>query len=280
MSKYKVILTPTGQLQFISAIDSVHFKDRVANQAALPLSGNALNDARVVDDTGHYYIWSKDASTGILSDWIDNGDFIDLTWGAISGKPSSSVADIDDAVSKKHTQGTDLLTINEQLNSYLLVLSDNGKLIDMNKAIGVGLSVPENASVPFSIGTLIAVRQKGLGAVTIIPMTNVTIISSESLTTPNQYSIITLLKVDTNIWTVTGTTELHTQNTDTGTNGNFDIVGELSIKVYSQNSEPTLGEDNRLALWIDTSDDNRTYLIFRRPDFGSGFDRQIKVELA
>jgi len=105
MSLYKQHYnTRTGQWNLVSSIDTVHFKDRVANQAALPLTLNTLNDARVVDDTGHYYIWTKDASSGILSDWVDNGDFVDITWSAISGRPSSAVADIDDAVTKRHSQ--------------------------------------------------------------------------------------------------------------------------------------------------------------------------------
>jgi hypothetical protein len=39
--------------------------------------------------------------------WLDQGDIIDLKWAVIEDKPTSSVANIDDAVSKKHTQGTD-----------------------------------------------------------------------------------------------------------------------------------------------------------------------------
>jgi hypothetical protein len=66
----------------------------------------------------------------------------------------------------------------------------------------------------------------------------------------------------------------HSPNTDTGASGNFAIVGELSIRVYSQAAEPTLGADNRMAIWIDTDDSNRVYLLFRR---GSG--DQVAVEL-
>jgi len=51
--------------------------------------------------------------------------------------------------------------------------------------------------------------------------------------------------------------------------------GEISIKVYSQSTQPTLAADNNLAIWIDTSDTNATYLIFRR-----GLGDQVLVELA
>jgi hypothetical protein len=76
------------------------FKESVANQAALPLIGNSLNDTRITNDTGHLYIWNG-------TTWVDQGDIIDFQWSAIEDKPSSSVADIDSAVSLKHTQGTD-----------------------------------------------------------------------------------------------------------------------------------------------------------------------------
>ncbi|KKN82811.1 hypothetical protein LCGC14_0306350 [marine sediment metagenome] len=70
------------------------------------------------------------------------------------------------------------------------------------------------------------------------------------------------------------TSARHTQNTDTGASGDFTITGELTIKVYSQDAEPTLNTDSKMAVWIDTNDSNRVYLIFRR---GSG--DHVKIEL-
>jgi len=50
--------------------------------------------------------------------------------------------------------------------------------------------------------------------------------------------------------------------------------GELRIKIYSQTTEPTLTADESIAIWKNTGDSNRIYLVFRR---GSG--DQVKVEL-
>jgi hypothetical protein len=50
---------------------------------------------------------------------------------------------------------------------------------------------------------------------------------------------------------------------------------EVAIKLYSQNAEPTLTADNNLAIWIDTDDSNRVYLLYRR-----GTGDQVAVELA
>ena len=55
---------------------------------------------------------------------------------------------------------------------------------------------------------------------------------------------------------------------------NNDGVTIGSIPYYSQNAEPTLGQDNVAAFWKDTDDSDRIYFVFRR---GSG--DQIKLEL-
>lgn len=104
--KYK-FNTRTGQWNLVPTNIVLAFKAGVATQANLPLTGNAKGDARITNDTGHLYVWSIDASSGELTDWVDAGDIVDLNWDAISGKPSSSPANIDDAVSKRHTQNSD-----------------------------------------------------------------------------------------------------------------------------------------------------------------------------
>jgi len=58
------------------------------------------------------------------------------------------------------------------------------------------------------------------------------------------------------------------------TSTNLQSGDEISIRLFSQNSEPTLAEDNNLAMWIDTDDLNRVYLVYRR-----GTGDQVKVEL-
>lgn len=46
------------------------------------------------------------------------------------------------------------------------------------------------------------------------------------------------------------------------------------IRVYSQDAEPALAATSEIAIWIDTNDANRVYLIFRR-----GAADQVKIEL-
>lgn len=108
---YKQRINPiTGQFNLVSKATVITFKAHVADQAHLPLIGNTFGDGRITDDNNHLYVWSLDATSGLLTDWIDQGDILDVTWAAIEGKPSSSPADIDDAVSKRHSfeEDTDL----------------------------------------------------------------------------------------------------------------------------------------------------------------------------
>ena len=101
MSQYKQKINPlTGQFNLIPSNIAIAFKEGVATVGDLPAIGNTKNDARIVNDTHHLYVW--DGAT-----WQDQGDIIDMDWSAITGKPTSTPAEIDDAVSKRHTQGTD-----------------------------------------------------------------------------------------------------------------------------------------------------------------------------
>ncbi|MFO7969958.1 MAG: hypothetical protein R6U15_07625 [Candidatus Izemoplasmatales bacterium] len=104
MSIYKTKFNPfTKKLQFVtdtSSIEGLHFKNGVATYTSLPLTGNAKNDARITNDTHHLYIWSLTESSGELSDWIDQGDIIDINWESIEGKPDSTPNQIDNIVDK------------------------------------------------------------------------------------------------------------------------------------------------------------------------------------
>lgn len=108
MSQYRNKLNVrTGAFNLVPTANVLNWKAGVASQANLPLSGNTLYDARLTNDTHHLYLWTKDASVGLITDWVDQGDIIDVDWAVITNRPSSSVADIDDAVSKKHSNSLD-----------------------------------------------------------------------------------------------------------------------------------------------------------------------------
>ncbi len=61
----------------------------------------------------------------------------------------------------------------------------------------------------------------------------------------------------------------------TGTEGlGLEAAPDVKIKMYSQNTEPTLLKDEAAAFWKDTDDSNKIYLIFRR-----GSADQVKIQL-
>jgi hypothetical protein len=95
-------------------------------------------------------------------------------------------------------------SINTQTGStYTLVLTDaDSKLIDINKATPVIVTIPLNSSVSFTIGTTITFKRSGNGLMTFTgATTGVTITASAGvLTDPGKNLYVTLIKTGTNSW--------------------------------------------------------------------------------
>jgi hypothetical protein len=88
--------------------------------------------------------------------------------------------------------------------SYTLALADAGKLITLNNAAAITLTIPTNTAVAFPVGTRIDLVQYGAGQVT-VGGSGVTIRSSGSkLKLAGQYSGATLWKRGTNEWVLIG----------------------------------------------------------------------------
>ena len=89
--------------------------------------------------------------------------------------------------------------------SYTLVLTDAGKIIEMQSGSANIVYIPLNSSVAFPIGTEIQVLQFGNGQTTITPVSGVTTKSKSSqLKIGNVYTGVTLVKRGTNDWYVIG----------------------------------------------------------------------------
>jgi hypothetical protein len=114
----------------------------------------------------------------------------------LSGKTYKMVL----SLTKKTIDDLQYLAINTQTANYTLVLTDAGKLINMNSSSALTLTVPTNSSVAFPIGTIIKVRKGGAGDVTISGATGVTINAPFGNTITTQYQTVALMKVDTNTW--------------------------------------------------------------------------------
>lgn len=89
--------------------------------------------------------------------------------------------------------------------TYTLGLADTGKIVTLNNASGITLTVPTNANQAFTVGQMVGIRQLGAGAVTVVGDSGVTVVSlNSSLVLAGQYASATLEKTATNTWTLYG----------------------------------------------------------------------------
>lgn len=89
--------------------------------------------------------------------------------------------------------------------TYTLVLSDLGKLVELNNASAITVTVPANATAAFAVGDRIDLLQTGAGQVTIAPAVGVTINAEGSKNKlAGQWAACTLIKRATDTWVVIG----------------------------------------------------------------------------
>jgi hypothetical protein len=104
-------------------------------------------------------------------------------------------------------QGVPSITaINQQTGAYTTALTDRDKLVEVNSASGVTISIPTNASVAYPVGTSIDILQTGSGQVTIAAVTpgTTTVNGTPGLKLRTQWSSATLFKRATDTWVVFG----------------------------------------------------------------------------
>lgn len=101
---------------------------------------------------------------------------------------------------------TAMIAINAQTGtSYTTVLSDDGKLITLDNASSITLTIPPNSSVAYGIGTQINLMALAAGVVTITAGAGVTIRSDGSKLKLNaQYAVATCLKIASDTWVAVG----------------------------------------------------------------------------
>lgn len=88
--------------------------------------------------------------------------------------------------------------------SYTLVLGDAGKLITLNNASSIALTIPANASVAFVVGTEIDLLSLGAGIVTVSITTDTLNSKNSKVTLTAQYSGATLRKITSTSWVLVG----------------------------------------------------------------------------
>jgi hypothetical protein len=130
------------------------------------------------------------ATTTYGTEYVQSSDLVSNWPGS-----SLSVANRIDDVSLK---GNGLN--NQTGTTYTLVLTDGGKIVTLNNASAVSVTIPTNASVAFPTGVVIGFTNKGAGTVTLAGAGGVTV-NGASLTLAQNESC-TALKLDTNTWVV------------------------------------------------------------------------------
>lgn len=92
-------------------------------------------------------------------------------------------------------------------NSEGLIDGDDKAYVRLTSGSAVNFNVLTNAALAIAIGSVVEIRQGGAGKVTFVPASGVTINTSETLKTRKQGSTVSLIKIGTDIWDLTGDLE-------------------------------------------------------------------------
>lgn len=100
-----------------------------------------------------------------------------------------------------------LVEANVQTGSYILTAADAGKAVEIDSTDPENVTVPDNATVPFPVGTIVEVAQVGVGQVTIVEDAGVDVRTTQTLVLRDRWSTVSLRKRDTDEWLLVGDVE-------------------------------------------------------------------------
>jgi hypothetical protein len=98
----------------------------------------------------------------------------------------------------------DVATNANTATAYTLVLADKNKVVELNNAAAIALTVPADNTVAYATGTQITLLQTGAGQVTIAGASGCTVNATPGLKMRAQWSSVTLLKRAANTWVAMG----------------------------------------------------------------------------
>ena len=89
--------------------------------------------------------------------------------------------------------------------SYTLVIGDKGKLVTLNNAGAITLTIPPHADVAFDNGQQVALYAKGAGTVTVTAGAGVTLRGrGGAYKSAGQYAMISIVQDTENVWICSG----------------------------------------------------------------------------
>lgn len=126
--------------------------------------------------------------------------------GAPAAHASTHAAAGTDPVSLDDSQVAPLAPNDQTGTTYTFVLADGRKLVTASNAAAQTYTVPPNSSVAYPLGTVLSIVQKGAGQVTLAQGAGVTLQSAHGLKTSVQWAVVSLTKILTDTWVVSGDT--------------------------------------------------------------------------
>lgn len=192
----------------------------------LVTTGSALN--RLAVGTNDYVLkadsaatngvaWGQVAAAGIASDAVTTAKILDanVTAAKLATDAVTTAKIQDNAVTQAKladrvigSSEYDSLTLNAQTGTtYTLVLADAHKVVTLNNASAITVTVPPNSSVAFETGDQVNLLQLGAGQVTVAAGSGVTLRAQGSkVKLFGQYAIGTLIKIASDEWVFVGNT--------------------------------------------------------------------------
>ena len=216
----------TGNITFGGEATTLSATNLEVTDSLIYLSINNSADILDIGWVGGYTQSSTHKHTGIVRDASDGVwklfsnitaeptsvvDFSGATYDALkigaletTGITSSGNVAVTGIVSATGNIIGHIATNAQTGTSYTLVLSDDGKIIEMGNASANTLTVPLNSSVAYPVGTQITILQTLGGQTTIAAASGVTINATPGLKLRAQWSGATLIKRATDTWILVG----------------------------------------------------------------------------
>jgi hypothetical protein len=140
-----------------------------------------------------------------------NKKISELTAGAATLLPTSVLPAVEASATKKWTRREVIrLALATPLTgaANTLALGHAWQRVDVDHTADTTVTVPPNSSVAFEIGDEIELWQVGAGQLIVAEGAGVTINKPDTLKARKQWSVIRLVKVDTNTWRLYGDVEV------------------------------------------------------------------------
>jgi hypothetical protein len=155
-----------------------------------------INTHTIPGGTGTFALTSDITFANVVDDTTPQlGGDLDLNSSDITGTGN---VDITGTVVAQSTLNTQTGT------TYTLVLTDASKLVTLNNASAITLTIPPNSSVAFPVGTKVDLVQLGAGTVTVAEGAGVTVNATPTKDFRAQYSAASCIKIATDEWVLVG----------------------------------------------------------------------------